>query len=50
MLYIYRINEILKAQHEIDLEMDGRVVDSSQSLRDTLKAYSILKHKVSIMY
>ena len=42
-----RINKMLKAQQEIDLEVDGRVVDSSQSLRDTLKAYSILKHRQS---
>ena len=31
-----RINEMMKAQQEINLEKEGKVVDTSQSLRDVL--------------
>ncbi len=38
-----RLNETLQAQKEIDLEENGKVVNVSQSLRDTLKTFSIAK-------
>ncbi len=41
-----RLNEMLQAGKEIDLERDGKAVNASQSLRDTLKTYSILKGRV----
>ena len=40
-----RINELLQAQREIDLEKSGKVVNASQSLRDTLKTFSISKER-----
>lgn len=40
-----RVNEMMKADKELELEASGKVVDTSQSLRDTLKAYSISKQR-----
>lgn len=41
-----RINEMMKAQQQLDLRKEGKVVETSQSLRDTLKAYSISKQRL----
>ena len=40
-----RINEFFKARKELDLEMNKKVVDCDQSLRDTLKTFASLKSR-----
>lgn len=39
-----RLNEMLKADEEHQLEKSGKIISGSQSLRDTLKA-SLSKHR-----
>lgn len=40
-----RVNEMVKADQQLQLEQSGKVIDSSQSLRDTLKAYSLSQNR-----
>ena len=41
-----RVNEFFKANNELCLEADHKVVDANQSLRDTLKTYSIMQSRI----
>ena len=41
---------MVKAQKEIQLEAEGKVVNASQNLRDTLKTYSIARQRTSDSY
>lgn len=40
-----RVNEMLKAKQEIELEKEGKVVNNTQGLRETLKTYSIIRQR-----
>ena len=41
-----KVNEFFKAQQELSLESEHKIVVADQSLRDTLKTLSVMKHRV----
>ena len=41
-----RINEFFKTKKELDLEVNHKVVDCDQSLRDSLKTLSSMKSRI----